>query len=128
MRDRPDGSTIHQALRDFYATEIRANVDEHGDDVTRIFLSFLNETPALRDYAAKMWLRHEDAHSDAIADELGLPGQTAEIRAYSRFILQMQLLANESDDQLGTLEAGFAVLENGWAPIEGRIASGPVDG
>lgn len=128
VRDRPDGSTIHQALREFYATEIRANVDEHGDDVTRIFLSFLNETPALRDYAAKMWLRHEDALSDAIADELGLPGPTAEIRTYSRFILQMQLLVNESDDQLGTLEAGFAVLENGWAPIEGRIAGGGDEG
>lgn len=123
VRDRPIGSTINRAIHDFYATELRANVDEHGDDVTRIFMKFLNETPALRDYAARMWLRHEDALSDAIADELGLSTPTAEIRVYARFILQMQLLVNDSDDQLGTLDAGFAILDNGWSPIEARLAS-----
>ena len=121
VRDRPSGHTINQAIHDFYATEIAVNIDEHGDDVARIFLRFLNETPALREYAAKMWLRHEDALSAAIADELGLAGSTAETRVYSRFVLQMQLLVNEVDDQLGTLEAGFAVLENGWAPVEAKL-------
>ena len=123
VRDRPIGSTINRAIHDFYSTEIRANVDEHGDDVTRIFMTFLNETPALRDYAARMWLRHEDALSDAIADELGLSEPTAEVRVYARFILQMQLLVNDSDDQLGTLDAGFAILDSGWSPIEARLAS-----
>lgn len=121
VRDRPDGTTINRAIRDFYTAEVGANIDEHGNDVTRIFLTFLNETPALRDYAAKMWLRHEDALSDAIADELGLDEPTSEIRVYSRFVLQMQLLVNENDDQLGILDAGFTVLENGWAPVEARI-------
>ena len=68
-----------------------------------------------------MWLRHEDALSDAIADELGLAEPTAEIRVYSRFILQMQLLVNENDDPFGTLEAGFVILESGWAPVEAGI-------
>lgn len=123
VRDRPSGSTINRAIHDFYSTEIRANVDEHGDDVSRIFMRFLNETPALREYAARMWLRHEDALSDAIADELGLDAPTAEIRVYSRFVLQMQLLVNDTDDQLGTLDAGFAILDSGWSPIEARLAS-----
>ena len=121
VRDRPAGSTINRAIHDFYSTEIRANVDEHGDDVTRIFMTFLNETPALREYAARMWLRHEDALSHAIAEELGLPEPAAEIRVYSRFILQMQLLVNDTDDQLGTLDAGFAILDGGWSPIEARL-------
>ena len=121
VRDRPSGSTINRAIHDFYSREIRANVDEHGDDVTRIFMTFLNETPALREYAARMWLRHEDALSHAIAEELGLPEPTAEIRVYSRFILQMQLLVNDTDDQLGTLDAGFAILDSGWSPIEARL-------
>ncbi|KQR47867.1 TetR family transcriptional regulator [Microbacterium sp. Leaf161] len=125
VRDRPDGTTINQAIRDFYTAEVGANIDEHGNDVTRIFLRFLNETPALRDYAAKMWLRHEDALSDAIADELELPEPTPEIRVYSRFVLQMQLLVNEHDDQLGILDAGFTVLENGWAPIEAALTESP---
>lgn len=121
VRDRRDGITINRAIHDFYTAEVGANIDEHGDDVSRIFIRFLNETPALRDYAAKMWLRHEDALAAAIADELGLDEPTAEIRVYSRFILQMQLLVNEHDDQLGILDAGFTVLENGWAPVEARI-------
>ncbi|WP_447913435.1 TetR/AcrR family transcriptional regulator [Microbacterium phyllosphaerae] len=123
VRDRAEGVTINQAIRDFYTTEVGANIDEHGNDVTRIFLTFLNETPALREYAAKMWLRHEDALADAIAGELGLTEPTAEIRVYSRFVLQMQLLVNENEDQLGILDAGFAVLENGWAPVEAALTT-----
>lgn len=123
VRDRPTGVTINHAIRDFYATEISANVDEHGDDVTRIFMKFLNETPALNDYAARMWLRHEDALADAIAEELGLESPTPEIRVYSRFVLQMQLLVTDTDDQLGTLAAGFAILDAGWSPVEARLAA-----
>jgi hypothetical protein len=123
VRDRPQGSTINRAIHDFYATEMTANIVEHGDEVTRTFMRFLNETPALRDYAAKMWLRHEDTLSDAIAEELGLPHPTAEVRIYSRFMLQLQLLVNESEDPLGTLEAGFSVLETGWTPIEKRLTA-----
>jgi AcrR family transcriptional regulator len=121
VRDRPAGRTINPAIHDFYATELRANVDEHGNDVTRIFMRFLNETPALRDYAAKMWLRHEDALADAIAEELGLAQPMAEIRVYARFVLQMQLLVNDSDDPLATVDAGFRLLDSGWGPIEAAI-------
>jgi AcrR family transcriptional regulator len=125
VRDRQPGTTINRAIHDFYAAELRANVDEHGNDVTRVFLRFLNETPALRDYAAKMWLRHEDALAEAIADELGLAEPVAEIRVYSRFVLQMQLLVNDSDDPLGLLDAGFRLLDSGWAPIEAKFADSP---
>ena len=117
VRNRAKGVSINRAIRDFYAAEIGENVNEHGEDVARIFLRFLNETPALRDYAAKMWLRHEGALADAIADELGLPEPTAEIRVYSRFVLQLQLLVTDSDDQLATLDAGFALLDRGWGPV-----------
>ena len=52
-------------------------------------MTFLRESPALRDFATKMWLRHEDACADAIAGELGLSEPTAEIRVYARFVLQI---------------------------------------
>lgn len=121
VRERRTGVTINRTIHDFYAAELGANLTEHGDDVARIFLRFLNETPALRDYAAKMWLRHEDALADAIAEELDLPQPTPEIRAYARFVLQLQLLITDSDDQQAMLEGGFTVLENGWGPVEKRL-------
>lgn len=121
VRDRPTGVTINRAIHDFYAAEVGANLDEHGDDVARVFLRFLNETPALRDYASKMWLRHEDALAAAIADELDIPSPTPEVRVYARFVLQMQILVTESDDQQEVLDAGSALLEHGWAPIEERL-------
>jgi AcrR family transcriptional regulator len=121
VRERADGVGINRAIHDFYASEIEVNLDEHGEDVARVFMRFLNETPALRDYAAKMWLRHEDALAEAIAAELGLPEPTAEVRVYARFVLQLQLLVTDSDDQLATLEAGFVVLEHGWASVEERL-------
>ena len=122
VRNRPAGVTINRALHDFYAEEIDVNFEEHGDQVARRFMNFLNETPALRDYASKMWLRHEDALAAAIADELGLPVPTAEIQVYSRFVLQMQILVSESDEQRATVAAGFDILESGWSPIESRLA------
>lgn len=124
VRERAAGVTVNRALYDFYAAEIALNVVEHGDEVARMFMAFLNETPALREYAAKMWLRHEDALADAIADELGLSAPTPEIRVYARFVLQMQNLVGESEDQQATLEAGFAILDSGWAPLERRLAEG----
>ncbi len=122
VRDRPAGTTINRALHDFYLAEVDTNLAEHGDDTARRFMAFLNETPALREYAARMWLRHEGSLAAAIADELGLTEPTAEIRVYARFVLQMQTLVAESANQRPDLEAGFAILEGGWAPIEKRLA------
>ena len=118
VRDRAAGTSINRAIHDFYAREIGTNLDEHGEDVSRMFLRFLNETPALRDYAAKMWLRHEDALAAAIADELGMDAPTPEVAVYAHFVLQLQLLVTDSENQLATLEAGFTVLEHGWARFE----------
>lgn len=122
VRDRAAGASIATAIRDYYEREIRAGAAEHGDDVARRFMDFLNATPALRDYAARMWLRHEDALADAVAAELGQERPDANIRVFARFVLQIQTMVNESDDPEATLDAGFAVLENGWSAFENREA------
>lgn len=124
VRERPAGMPIHRAIQDFYVQEVRVSAEEHGPDVARVFIDFMNQTPALREYGARMWLRHEDALAQAIAEDVGLDEPTAEIRVYARFVLQTQMMVTESDDQLGILEAGFALLENGWAPIESRLSGG----
>ncbi|WP_438354317.1 TetR/AcrR family transcriptional regulator [Microbacterium sp. CJ88] len=121
VRDRAAGTSIHSAIYDFYAREIRLSAEEHGDDVTRVFMAFLNDTPALRDYATRMWLRHEDALSSAIAEDVGLGVPTDEIRAYARFVLQMQQLVNEAEDPIAALDAGFGILDAGWSAAEERL-------
>lgn len=130
VRERPADSTIAEAIHAFYAEEIRADAEEHGDGVARRFLAFLNETPALREYASKMWLRHEDALAAVIADELGLGTPPAEVRVFARFVLQMQTMVSEAEDPIAVLDAGFAVLDRGWAPFEARVttASKPTEG
>lgn len=123
VRSRPPGTSITAALRAFYAAEIATNAAEHGDGVTRRFMEFLDATPALRDYAAKMWLRHEDSLAATIAEEFGLPEPNDEIRAYARFVLQIQLLVTDSSDPLSVLDAGFRVLDDGWAETARRITA-----
>lgn len=118
VRTRPDGMTIHRALYEFYAEEIRVSAAEHGDDVAQRFMRFLNETPALRDYGARMWLRHEVSLADAIATELGMPAPSDEVRVYARFVLQVQILVSESDHARTVLDAGFGLLEPGWLAVE----------
>lgn len=119
---RPESMSINTALHDFYAREIALNADEHGAEVGRRFMELVNGTPALRDHAARMWLRHEDALAQAIAGELGHGAPTLEIRAYARFVLQMQLLINDDADQSAMLDAGFRLLQNGWGAVEEREA------
>lgn len=126
VRDRPAGTSITAALHAYYAAEITANIAEHGDQVTRRFMEFLDGTPALRDYAAKMWLRHEVALADVIAEEFGLPAPNDEIRVYARFVLQIQLLVSESADPLPLLAAGFRILDEGWADAARRMGGADV--
>ncbi len=118
VRGRPTGMRVSTALHDFYATEIRTNLAEHGDGATRKFLSLLDTTPALRDYAATMWVRHETALADAVADELGLAEPSAEIRAFARFVLQVQVLSMDAADPMRLVDAAFRILDAGWAGYE----------
>lgn len=118
VRTRPNGMTIHRALYEFYAEEIRISAAEHGDDVAQRFMRFLNETPALRDYGARMWLRHEVSLADAIATELGMSAPSDHVRVYARFVLQVQILVSESDHARAVLDAGFGLLEPGWLAVE----------
>ena len=39
------------------------------------------------------------------------------------FVLQLQLLITDSDNQLETLEAGFAVLDRGWDAVESHTTT-----
>ena len=114
VRDRPADVSITRALHDFFVRE-QPKPEDYGDDAVRAFMQLVNSTPALRDYAQRMWLRYADALAKAVAADLGLDEPSLEVRAYARFVIQIQLLSLDSEDPLPVLEAGFAVLEHGWA-------------
>ncbi|MEO3861708.1 hypothetical protein [Acrocarpospora sp. B8E8] len=80
----------------------------------RQVLTLMEETPALVDYAEKMWFRHEDALTAAITEELGLTEPSDEIRFYVRFALHIQLIAIREADPEPTIDAGFRLLDEGW--------------
>ena len=120
VRDRAPGTTISAAVLAYYRAEILPVHDADGS-TRRLFLDFIDSTPALNDYAARMWLRHEDALAGAIAAEFGLSEPSRRIRAYARFILQIQLMASADEEPLAMLDDAFELLDKGWDALsEGR--------
>lgn len=107
---RPPGTTISGALKAHYLAELAALRSEPE----RRLLTLMEETPALVDYAEKMWFRHEDALVTAITEESGRTEPTDEIRFYVRFALQIQLSATREADPEPTIDAGFRLLDEGW--------------
>lgn len=110
VADRPPGTSISAALKAHYLAEIAALQAEPGRSV----LALMEQTPALVEYAERMWFRHEDALIAAIVREFGLPEPSDEIRFYVRFALQIQLSATRAVNPESTIDAGFRLLDEGW--------------
>jgi AcrR family transcriptional regulator len=111
VRDRPSGVSVSDALKAHYLAEI---AELRTEPQSRI-LALMEGTPALIDYAEKMWLRHEDALIATLTEEFGLAEPSEEIRFYVRFALQIQLIAVRESDPEASVEAGFRFLDQGWA-------------
>lgn len=124
VRDRLPGTTISEALRAHYLVETAELASEPYQRV----LALMVETPALVDYAERMWLRHEDALVEHITAESGLSEPTDSIRLYVRFALQIQLLASRSGDPQATIDAGFRLLDDGARAVAVESGAGPVRG
>lgn len=125
IRTRPGGTTIAQALHDYLRADYDEAVQHAGENasqVMRIFMDLVHQTPALSDYEARMWVRHEGTLAATIADEFGLAEPDDEIRVYARFVLQIWQLMHQSPDPGAMLEAAFALLDRGWAVTEARHA------
>lgn len=114
---RAPGISISDALRAHYLAEIAAFESEPQ----RRILALMEETPALVEYAERMWFRHEDALVAAITKEFGLPEPSDEIRFYVRFALQIQLVATRDADPASTIDAGFRLLDQGWAHYQAKV-------
>ena len=128
VRERPDGLSISEALKAHYRAEFVSMWSGEDGALRRRFMSLIEATPTLQDYASRMWLRHEDALAAAITEEFGLPQPSDEIRIYARFALQIQLLVTSDSDPV--LDAGFRILDQGWSryhsvPNGSRLEASP---
>ena len=120
VTDRPAGVSLveafHRHLRDDPIASQLGRAE--FDDRVRAFWELVNATPSLQEYGQRMWLRHEDAIAAAIAAQRGLAEPDDGSRVFARFVLQLSLLAGTSADRVRALDAGFAILEHGWAAYE----------
>jgi hypothetical protein len=70
-------------------------------------------TPALRDYSRKLWIRCEAPLAEAIAAELGRAPDDLTARAVARFVLEIPQFVGDEPDSLDALNAVFDLLEHG---------------
>ncbi|MGK5630057.1 TetR/AcrR family transcriptional regulator [Streptomyces sp. URMC 123] len=109
VRDRAPGRSALRALRDHM---LRTRTAVRVDDPT---FALVESTPALRDYARRMWSRHEKALAAALAEAAGLAPEDPAVTALARFALEVPGIARASDDPARALREVFDLLERGWA-------------
>jgi AcrR family transcriptional regulator len=112
-------TSISEALQTHFRSEIAAFQSEPQRQV----LALMEATPALGEYAERMWFRHEGALAAAISEEFGLTQPNDEIRLFVRFALQIQLVAIQGVSPEATIAAGFRFLDEGWTNYHRRAES-----
>ncbi|WP_042422051.1 TetR/AcrR family transcriptional regulator [Streptacidiphilus anmyonensis] len=117
VRERAAGQSVPAALREHALRHRIPTVD--GDPGFAAFSRLVEETPALRDYAQRMWLRHETALARAIAEETGRPTDDPACAALAHFALEAPRIAWDGDSAEAVTRA-FDLLEQGWAAISPR--------
>lgn len=110
VRGRPPGHTIVDALREHM---LHVGVDGGPSEE---FIRLIESTPDLRDYARRMWMRHETALARAIAEESGAPEDDIACAALARFALASRELVLGHPDPRRAAEEIFSRLERGWRP------------
>jgi len=112
VRERPAGQSILQALRELLRDERSRQV--RTDPRFAAFLRLIDTTPALREHARRMWLRHENALAAAIAADAGLAEGDPGCQALAHFALDAVPLVRGRDDAEAALDRIFALLDTGW--------------
>src|SRR3984885_4789056 len=109
VRDRAPGQTIFAALRDFL---LRGITGAGGIDA---FRRLIEDTPELRAYSHRMWMRYEAALARAIAEQAGGPPDDVSCAALAHFILETRNLARGQPNPRHVVQSAFDLLEHGWS-------------
>ncbi|MEV6207292.1 TetR/AcrR family transcriptional regulator [Kitasatospora sp. NPDC051914] len=112
VHDRTSGTSIPQALC-AHVKHVRLRAAGTGPRYTDFF-NLVTATPALSDYAHRMWMRHQDALAHAIAHDAGLLPGDPRSAALARFALETSALAHRSENPELAVDAAFELLEHGW--------------
>ncbi|GAB2984098.1 TetR/AcrR family transcriptional regulator [Amycolatopsis acidiphila] len=112
VRHRPAGTSIPEALRQEFHIMLREARETPELDA---YHQLIEQTPTLCEYATTMWLRHEDALTDAISTDLGADPETfPACRALARFALDVYTLARTSAHPELVIDQTFQLIETGW--------------
>ncbi|RAG84032.1 TetR/AcrR family transcriptional regulator [Streptacidiphilus pinicola] len=114
VRERPEGQSIPAALREHALRHRVAAAD--GDAEFAAFSQLVESTPALRDYAQRMWLRHETALAHAIAEDSGLAPGDPTCAALAHFALEAPRVTGGGNPRHSVTRA-FDLLEKGWEAL-----------
>jgi AcrR family transcriptional regulator len=122
VRERAGGQSVLDALRD-YISGRGPFVDNPTAEFRRRTELIMN-TPALRGYSRKLWIRCEEPLAAAIATEIGRPPDDLTARAVARYVLEIPQFVGDATDPLEALTAVFDLLEHGLAKAV-RVRSRP---
>ncbi|NEB74750.1 TetR family transcriptional regulator [Streptomyces sp. SID14478] len=112
VRERPDGVSVPQALRGWFQQMVETARNEPR---LAQFHQLIDGTPALRDYSARMWLRHENALAEVIAADIGLSAPDTASRLVARTALGIVPSIRSLDDAAQIIDVTFRFIEAGWA-------------
>ncbi|MBY8883966.1 TetR/AcrR family transcriptional regulator [Streptomyces sp. PTM05] len=115
VRERAPGQSVPQALREHILLKQTQLAVHAADPRFADFTRLVQETPALRDYAHRMWTRHEAALAGAIAEATDAPEDDVSCAALARFALEARSLVLRHPEPHRAADQVFALLEHGWA-------------
>ncbi|MBX6168318.1 MAG: TetR family transcriptional regulator [Thermobispora bispora] len=111
VRERPEGQSVIEALR---AHALNAWASVASDARLHRLAALVDRTPALREYAERMWTRHAGALSAVIAEELGRKADDLACAALARFVMDVPALIRGRPDPRAAVNAVFDLLIEGW--------------
>jgi AcrR family transcriptional regulator len=117
VTEREPGRSVPAALR----RHLHEAVRELATPGSVAFWQLVDSSPALREYATTMWLRHEAALATALAADLGRPEPSTLCRAFARFVLGVHPLAREAADPAAAVDEIFDLITPGW---DAAVAAG----
>jgi AcrR family transcriptional regulator len=113
VRQRPAGQSIPEALRR-HVLETWLPIAAHPQLAE--FTKLVAETPELSAYSERMWTRHTDGLSAAIAADLGVADDDLACMALARYVLEIPALVRGRKDARAAIETIFDILIGGWQP------------